>query len=130
MDDLQKSELVIAKILNHLMELGIQRGLVDFTEVIDDPALEPFVSSCFYWLDAEGIVRARNYAETKDSFSVVSPSLTSHGYELLGKSFQLKESKVSMSQAVKEVSSGEQSYSQYGDFFGGLLGGFTKSLGS
>ncbi len=130
MNNLQKSERTIALILSLLMERGIQHGIVNFSKEIDDHELMPFIGPCFRWLVSEGIVSAVNYAETKDSFGVVSPSLTSNGFRALGQPISVGENERTLAYLVEDVSKSGRSYSEFGDFFGGLLGGFTKSIGS
>ncbi len=131
MDDLQRTEKTIAKILKIFSERGIKAGHVDLTDEVGDPTLQPYVAACYFWLEAEGIVRARNSQETlHGTFSLISPSLTSFGFRILGEPTSLLNGRKKLSEAVQEVATSERSYSQLGDFFGGILGGFTKSLGS
>lgn len=49
---------------------------------------------------------------------------------MLDQPFATGEKKIPVGQAVKEVAEGGKNYAGIGDFFGGVLGGFTKSMGS
>ncbi|SEP14319.1 hypothetical protein SAMN04490248_1292 [Salinihabitans flavidus] len=57
MDDLQRSETVIAKILSLLMEWGIQETQLEFSELDLSDEYRPFFFSCVKWLEAEGVIR-------------------------------------------------------------------------
>ncbi len=131
MDNLQKSEKVISLILERLIETGIQdyRLSNDSFDLSED--LRPFFTQCFKWLVAEGIVRADNTSEMMGgSILIFNPAITSYGFQVLGQTMELAGTDMKLATAVQEVSREDRSYSQVGDFFGGLLGGFTKSLGS
>lgn len=128
MDNLEKSELVIAKILETQMQKGIQYGLVDFSAVIADESLEPFVAECFFWLESEGIVRARDTLETDGNFAAISPVLTSYGFSVLGKKMEFSDDVDNVAAAVANVSTGHSAYAKAGNFSGGLLAAFIKSM--
>ena len=135
MNNTEKSELVIARILHFLMERGIQEGLVEFSELNLDEELADFFFPCFVWLEREGLVTSHKvdrYSsnKTRAGGHIVNPSLTSHGYAVLGGIIVIGDQSYSASEAVAQVSEKGRSYSGIGDFFGGLLGGLTKSLGS
>ena len=131
MDNLQKSEKVIAVILDHLLKLGLQESDLDENTLQLDDNLKPFLTQCLKWLISEGVVRVENYHDAKDGvFFAYNPSITSYGCQILGTSLELNGGTQKLGNALREVASTEKSYSQVGDFFGGLLGGFTKSIGS
>ncbi|MCE8509263.1 hypothetical protein KBY28_12495 [Ruegeria pomeroyi] len=133
MDDIQKSELVISRILSLLMEWGIQECELRFSELQLDEEFAPFFFPCVEWLIDEGVIRASGidkFLEGNAAGIVRRPVLTSFGMKILGRSVELEEGSISLSKAVREVSEQGRSFSQIGDFFGGLLGGFTKSMGS
>jgi hypothetical protein len=131
MDDLQKSELVISKILTLVKGWGIQSTELRFEELELPNELLPFFVPCIRWLSDEGIIRSGKIYEFDEGEGIVmQPVLTSFGMRVMGSDIQLGESTEKIATAVDRVSSGERSYSQVGDFFGGILGGLTKSLGS
>ena len=131
MDNMQKSERVIAKILDLAMMQAIQGWQLSFKDLELGGDYEPFFFQSIQWLEAEDIIRVTEYRRlTAGGGSVINPILTSHGMNILGHRVKLGKETTLMSDAVKQVSSGEKSFSQIGDFFGGFLGGFTKSVGS
>ncbi|MBL4808224.1 MAG: hypothetical protein JKY31_13210 [Rhodobacteraceae bacterium] len=133
MDNIQKSELVIAKILGLLMEWGVQKNELTFEELKIDSAYSNFYFPCINWLVAEKVIRVSKIMQFANGAAdglVQNPVLTSHGMRVLGLQISYGDGGITMAEAVKSVQSGDKSYSQFGDFFGGFLGGFTKSLGS
>ncbi|WP_291735190.1 hypothetical protein [Leisingera sp. F5] len=133
MSDLPKSELVIAKILELLMDWGIQETQLEFTELGLSEDYASHFFPCVEWLRDEGIIRTGKISKYLDGNAagiVSSPVLTSYGLAALGHKVKVGEIEEQLSQAVKDVSSGGKSYSQIGDLVGGILGGFTKSIGS
>lgn len=130
MDNLQKSEMVIARILAHLAENGLQPSSLDNGTLDLNDELLPFFSTSYEWLESEGIVRSSNIAKTLNgTMYITNPVVTAYGFQLLAQGVTLGGEEKSLGKAVKEVSSG-RSYSQLGDLVGGILGGFTKSIGS
>lgn len=131
LDNLQKSELVISKILEHLLQTGIQDGVaLPFQELGFEEDIEPFFVGCCRWLLDEGIVRCTNEHQVTQGAPMVNPVITAKGFALLGQPFVQGDDGSRVGDAVKEVASGNRNYAGFGDFFGGLLGGFTKSMGS
>ncbi|TLP69184.1 hypothetical protein FEE96_02555 [Parasedimentitalea maritima] len=133
MSDLLKSELVIAKILELLMDWGIQETQLEFKELGLSEEYAPHFFPCVEWLKDEGVIRTGKvfkYLEGGGSGIVSGPVLTSYGLAALGHKITVGENEEKLSEAVKEVSSGTKSYSNIGDLVGGILGGFTKSISS
>jgi hypothetical protein len=130
MDNLQKSEAVIARILAHLAENGLQATELNHDTLQLGAELQPFFEICYDWLEAEGIVRSSKVVKAAGGeIWIFNPVITANGFRLLGQGVILGGEEKSLGTAVKEVSSG-RSYSSLGDFFGGLLGGFTRSISS
>lgn len=135
MDDLQKSEVVIAKILNQLAEWGLQNCQLKFDELELDNTYRPFFFVCSEWLVDEGIIRCKDIYKYsgenggEDGYLNI-PVITSYGFALLRQEFFGTEGNGNLSEAIKNVADGKKPYSQIGDFVGGILGGFTKSIGS
>ncbi len=135
LDDLRRSEIVIARILNLLIGWGIQECQLEFHELELEEEFAPFFFPCINWLISEGVIRASSverYSSNKTSAGgvVLYPQLTSYGFNALGSEIQIGDNTPKLATAVKEVSDNQKSYSQIGDFVGGLLGGFSKSLSS
>lgn len=130
-DNIQRSEAVIAGILNALMERGLSHGNFSFNDLDVDDSLGNLFIPCIEWLTDEGIIRVGKIQKIMSGGGIVlNPVLTSLGFSMLDRKILLGDDEQRLGEAVKKVSSGERSYSQFGDFFGGLLGGFTKSIGS
>jgi hypothetical protein len=122
---------MVAIILHFLMTRGIQTGGVGINDLDASEELKKFFPACMSWLKAEGLIRfnhAKRYSDI--GFVYFDPSLTSRGFAVMGTNFEYANRKLTIGQAVEEVSQGGTSFSKFGDFVGGILGGLTKSLGS
>ncbi|MDB4111367.1 hypothetical protein N9571_02240 [Yoonia sp.] len=131
--NLEKSEVVIAKILSLLLEWGIQETQLEFQELELDDSFAPFFFPCAEWLEAEGIIRFSNLQRFQDSIAsgrVARPVLTASGFATLGKSISVNGQTETLSEGVNKISASESSLWQVGDAIGGILGGLTKSMGS
>ncbi|WP_156362966.1 hypothetical protein [Rubellimicrobium mesophilum] len=130
--NLQKSEIVIASILQVLIETGIQWSGLKFDDLALDEEFRPFFDDCGQWLIDEGVIRCAEYVKPLDRGHslLIRPVITSKGFALLGQSFTGTDGNMKLSAAVTQVAKDQRNLSQIGDFFGGLLGGFTKSIGS
>ncbi|MEX2517831.1 MAG: hypothetical protein WD969_00705 [Paracoccaceae bacterium] len=122
---------MIACLLQKLMETGIQHRNLGFEDMGFSQDYREFFVPCLEWLVAEGVVRAGNIRKAMAvTRAAPAPVLTSLGFTLMGRQVRLGEETMTVGQAVKQVSEERRSFSQAGDFVGGLLGGFTKSLSS
>lgn len=133
MNDMQKSEFVIARILDLLLDWGIQHSNLEFAKLKLDDEYATFFYPCLEWLESEGLIRVKAYNRTMGGpagGSVNRPVLTSFGMSVLGKSINTGDDSEQLSDGVKKISSGGRSLWQVGDAIGGILGGLTKSLGS
>lgn len=131
LDNLQKSEVVISKILEHLLQAGLQDGVaLHFHELGLDDDVEPFFIGCCRWLLDEEIIRCTNAHQVALGAPMVNPAITAKGFALLRQPFVEGDDGSRVGDAVKEVARGDRNYAGFGDFFGGLLGGFAKSMGS
>lgn len=130
--NLQKSELVVSRVLEHLLNQGLQQGTrISFTDLNLPENYEAIFNGCCLWLIDEGIIRCSNKSQSMGgNLTLFSPMITAKGFAFLDQSFWVSGNKMLVGQAVKEVASGQVSYSGIGDFLGGILGGFTKSMGS
>lgn len=134
MRNLQRSELVIARILNQLIDYGLQDAELKFSDLGLKDEYAPFFTVCVEWLLDEGIIRCGNFSKFKAPEGVsgimLNPVLTAYGLQILNQKLDINDSAVKLSEAVKTVSENEKPYAQLGSFVGGVLGGFTKSIGS
>ena len=121
------SQRMIAAIVNDLAKRGVRRGPLDLPHLqLDDRDLdiELFVDSIL-WLEGEGIIRTTDKHRFGLDGTAYGFVLTAYGYRLLEQNFQ---GEMKLGQAVKEIAENNKSFSGIGDFVGGLLGGFTKSI--
>ncbi len=132
MNNTEKSELVVAKILSAVSDNGLQYFRLDFDDLKLDEAFEPFFDTCINWLADENIIRFSELIPDcdDDQWAVSNPVLTSYGYSLLNSPLLGGKVDETMGAAIKKVSEKGTSYAGIGDFIGGILGGFTKSIGS
>jgi hypothetical protein len=125
------SEIVIAKILSVLMENGLKESLLSFRSLDLSDEYEPFFKTSFLWLIDEALVRSSTNIESITSaFHAYDPVLTAKGFAILGSKLQVRDGQVALAEVVEEKASNSGTYTGIGDFLGGLLGGFTKSMGS
>jgi hypothetical protein len=132
LNNIERSERVIASVLHVLLDKGLQDAWeLSFEDLALTEEFEPFFSGAIKWLIAEGIIRAEDVAEyINASALVISPTLTSRGFALLGHEFTFEGRAVTVAELIDAKSKGSQTYTGLGDFLGGMLGGFTKSIGS
>jgi len=132
MNNMEKSELVVSKILSRLMDIGFTKTTLSFQDLDLTNEYEEFFDLSVRWLLDEGIIRASNFAEAMDSSgSLVNPVLTAYGLSLLRQPSPVSgDEGETMGAAIIKVSEKGTSYAGIGDFLGGFLGGFTKSIGS
>lgn len=131
MENIEKSEVVIARILSKVLEFGLQDAGLEFKELELGDSYAPFFSTCVDWLVAEGLIRVGTHIKTKDGECFLAGiTLTSHGFAVLGQEISGTDRGETVADAVKQVTDSGAGYSGVGDFIGGLLGGFTKSISS
>ena len=131
--NLQKSELVISRILKHLLDHGLQQGTQLIFDDLDLPQdYGSIYNGCCVWLIEEGIIRCTNTSQAigGGNLGMISPMITAKGFALLDQPLVVGDDEIRVGQAVKEVAGGQINYAGIGDFIGGVLGGFTKSMGS
>jgi hypothetical protein len=124
----EKSERMVAAIISRLAKNGVVRVDFEIRDLDQEDLIEErelFVDA-FIWLENEGVV----WSNTKHRFllggaTAMGFTLTSYGYRLLNSRF---EGDLTLNRAVERVVDTRKSYSGAGDFIGGILGGFTKSI--
>jgi hypothetical protein len=132
MNNTNKSELVVAKILSKMSENGLQDSTLGFSDHKLDKAVGSFLDTCIKWLADDNIIRFSELIPDCDDgpWAVSNPVLTSYGYSLLNRPLLDGQKGKTVGTAVKSASEKGTSYAGIGDFIGGLLGGFTKSIES
>ena len=132
MNNMEKSELVVMKILSRLMDTGFTRTVLAFQNLDLTDEYEEFFDLSAEWLLEEGVIRAADFAKTRgESGALANPVLTAYGLSLLRQPSPVSgDERETMGTAIKNASEKGTSYAGIGDFIGGLLGGFTKSIGS
>ncbi|MCA8867845.1 MAG: hypothetical protein KDA67_04285 [Rhodobacteraceae bacterium] len=133
MTNAEKSQLVMARILEKAMEMGIQEWMLSFGELELGEDFEDFFFPCLEWLESEGFIRVQGYNRYLGGAAkgnVQNVHITSFGQSVLRREVNITGESEMLSETVKSVSREPASYSQFGDFLGSLLGGFTKSIGS
>lgn len=129
--NLQKCEILVAKILKHIAELGFQDEIMSFDDLKLDASYGQFYDASIRWLIAEGIIRSNGFSEYATGPSrLIGPAITSHGFSLLTADSPIAGSQNSATKVVEEVSKGAEGKWQIGDLLGGVLGGFVKSMGN
>jgi len=131
MSNIERSEKVIAKILSLAMDRGISHWQLEFEDLELDNEYAVHFFPCVEWLEAEGVIRVGQYARTLGGLAtgtVVNPTLTSSGFALLGREVDMGEGARQLSESVKSVSEGHTGYAEAGNFTGGLLATFIKSM--
>jgi hypothetical protein len=133
MDNVEKSQLVMAKILEKSMEIGIQEWALSFNDLDLSDDFAPFFYPCLEWLERENLIRVKAYHRTMGGLangSVQNVHLTSIGQAALRQEVKIDGTSEMVSETVRKISKEPASYSRFGDFLGSVLGGFTKSISS
>ena len=128
--NLERSERVVSAIVAFLMEQGFKDGSLSFDSLNLDDEHRSFFDTSVRWLLDEGIIRAVNHIEViKGTSELDRPVLTSKGFLLLNQRVDFMEGAERVGEVVKKTALNEGSYSKLGSLIGGVLGGFTKSIG-
>lgn len=131
MDSAQKSNVVIAKILNITMEHGTSHWQLSFNDLDLDSTYETHFYPCAEWLESEGLIRVSGYNRTLGGLatgSIANIALTSLGMAVLGKTVSINGEEETISERVATVSESKVDFHRIGDAIGGLIGGAIKSL--
>ncbi|MBL9055668.1 MAG: hypothetical protein JNJ84_05255 [Rhodobacteraceae bacterium] len=130
MNNIEMSELVIAKILGLLLEWGLSERTLQFRQLGLEDEYQPFFATSVKWLEAEGIIRTTNVQTfISGGAFVVGPTLTAHGLALMGKRMSIGEITTTIGEAVLQTRKETSYYTGVGDLAGGFVGGLFKSLG-
>ena len=131
MENIEISEKVIAKILEFLLEKGIQPGDLQTGQLELTDGEKPFFETCCAWLINEGLMSATNVSTTLSGHVYLnSPQLTSKGFQAMKNPVPLAGREPTVEQTVREASQDSNFFSNLGELSGSFLGSLTKSLGS
>lgn len=133
MNALERSNLVLAKILDLAMQNGISHWELSFAQLGLSEEFQTHFFPCVRWLEAEGLIRAEKYVTPLGGFAigfVINVTLTSRGMAVLGQKVTVGGGEEEFAETVRRVSEGKVDYHRIGDAIGGLIGGLIKSVGS
>ena len=133
MDALQKSNVVIAKVLHLTMEHGLSHWALQFSDLGLDQSFETHFFPCLEWLESEGLIRVGSTSRTMGGLAngqVNNVALTARGMLVLGAQFEVAGKRETVSSMVEKTSAGGPDGFRIGEVIGGIIGGFTKSIGS
>jgi len=131
--NLEKSQKMLARLIECAAENGIKESMIQFSDLGLDSSYEEYFYPCLEWLESEGVVRTKAHHRTMGSAAsgrIRNLVLTSVGQSLLGMKVSVGEEEETLAETVEKVSKGDRSYSKFGDFLGGAIGGLIKSLGA
>lgn len=132
MSNLQKSEKLIADILLKLAENGVRKTNIGTPGFWAKPTVPDadFFENAIEWLVSDGVIQSEGIMTGSEGPHELYSEcvLTSYGFKVLERDFGGDGTKLAV--AIKNTSEGGRSYANIGDLFGGILGGFTKSMGN
>lgn len=124
-ENLHRSEVVVASILHRLLETGLQRSELKFSDLGLGVELAPFFPVCADWLAREGVIAVAGKA--KDG-TLQDPAITARGFALLGRDFDLSGKLARLHAAVATVATEKRGLADVGGLIGGIMAGFAKEL--
>src|SRR6056297_2203487 len=100
--NLQKSELAISRILERLLDFGLQQGTqLRFEDLDLPPEYQSIYNACCVWLLDEGVIRCSNQLQPMASYiRLMSPMITSKGFALLDQPFAVGGETIRVGMAV------------------------------
>jgi hypothetical protein len=131
LEAMERTNLVLAKILDLAMTNGVSHWSLAFSDLNLDSEYGTYFYPCIEWLENEGLIRVGEYARTMGGLangSVENIALTSRGMAVLGQKVEINGKPELLSSAVKKVSEGKVDYHRIGDAIGGIIGGVIKSI--
>lgn len=131
MNKLEESKAIVAKIIAILEANGVVPSVLHVSNFGNehDEDRSILFSSAISWLISEGVIRLKGDPipdDTDDTwhYEVV---LTSFGFNALARNMA---GTLTLRDQLAEAKSGQRSWSSIGDLIGGVLGGFTKTIGN
>lgn len=128
--NLERSEKAIAVFLQYLVETGLRPNKFKTNTLELQSDLAPFLVGAIQWLIHEKIIHLENGSIVRDGeIMLINPMLSAKGFALLSSDFKFGDASLKLGDAVEKVSLGHSSFAKAGNFTGGLLASFIKSLG-
>ncbi len=128
MNKRDQSALMVAKLVDLLAENGLSKTEVSSSSFLPqdaDQAQIQLFADIVKWLQNEGVVRDHDSYGDGHGGIVFDLVLTSRGFWLLDQKFA---GDLTLGSAISKVAKNEPMTAGIGDFVGGILGGFTKSI--
>lgn len=131
----------VGRILVHLVNNGLSRVDLEESDAMDimterwgdeEEVLAAF-EDCLHWMIGEGLIRVRRIESYDGGYSFMGIQLTSTGIEIIRVDPNDSDIGASILSRVEEANSEPMDtsiYTKIGEFVGGALGGFSKSLGA
>lgn len=123
-----ESTTMVARLVDLLAENGLAKTEVasrDFLPTNADQEQIQLFADIVKWLQDEGVVRDDGSYSDGHGGVVFDLVLTSRGFWLLEQKFS---GDLTLGSAISKVARNEPMTGGIGDFVGGILGGFTKSI--
>ena len=131
MENIEKSEVVVASILAKVLQYGLQNANLEFDDLNLENEYASFFPTSIDWLVSEGLIRVESHQTMLNgSSTALGITLTSRGFAAMGQKINGTAGEIVVSDVVKQVAESTAGYTGLGDFIGGILGGFTKSMSS
>ena len=133
MDAMQRTNLVLAKVLNLARENGVSHWRLRFSDLELGEEFESHFYPCVEWLEREGLISVGSYARTMPGLAggqISNIALTSRGMLVLGHQIEIGGAREEFANTIEKVSKGRAEYNRIGDTIGGIIGGIYKSLSS
>lgn len=130
MNDLEASELISARIIARLAPMGVNRITLTLRQLDPDgnmPFSERLFIDAMYWLEEEGILRFE-MEKHQNHVRMRGCVLSAQGFSMLSQPFSLDGKTTTVGDTIKSVEDNGAGYSNVGNFVGGLLAAFTKSI--
>lgn len=131
MSRLEASKVIVAEMISFLEGNGVVPSTIHVSDfrpnyTTDDADL---FRAAVSWLVSESVVRLRGdpIPDTEDDTSHYEVVLTSFGFSALMRQLA---GDLTLRDQLRQARDGQRSWSGVGDLLGGVLGGFTKSIGN
>lgn len=124
-----KSDLMVASIASRLYQNGVSTQTISILDVGEED--EDLFIDAICWMRDEGLIRTSGFASTNDEGITTKAHdcvLSSFGFAAFSNRMERDGKETTLGTEIKRVSETKSSWGAPGEFIGGLLGGFTKSI--
>ena len=128
MNKREQSTVMLARLVQRLADNGVIKEDISSDDFVSDHTAQNEVQifcDLIDWLSREGVIRTDGGYSGGNGDFVYDLVLTSRGFWLLEQDYTAN---LTLGAAIKAVSQNGAMTSGLGDFVGGMLGGFTKSI--